>query len=127
MTVPTFILYSVTEPVFAHTEGGTRELLPGGNNITSLIEKWDSLDSLGVNVKEVERSVGVISSSRRASQELKNIQNIFEQNSQLVQPTDEHSFIHLQAYLQISRRGQLGKGQENSEVYKNTHLLELWV
>ena len=51
MTVPTVILYSVTEPVFAHTERDTGKLLPGGNNITSLIERWDSLSSLGVNEK----------------------------------------------------------------------------
>ena len=40
---------------------------------------------------EGEKSVGVVYSSRRVSQEFLSIQNIFEQKSQTVQPTDEYS------------------------------------
>ena len=61
-----------------------------------------------MNKKEVERSLGVVSSSRRASQEFKNIQNIFEENSQLIQPTEEHS-IYLSSISSNIKKGSVRK------------------
>ena len=61
------------------------------NSITDLIEMWEELGGLRVDCKGVEEEVGG-SSSRRVSQEFKNIFNIFEQNSQPISPTGRLSF-----------------------------------
>ena len=85
IAVPAVLLYSATEPVLAHPKGDTHKLSPGGNKITSLVEKWDRFQSLGVvsdEVVEGEMSEGIVYSSRWVSQEFLNIQNIFEQKSQ---------------------------------------------
>ena len=115
ITVPTVLLYSATEPVLAHPNGDTHEHM----KITNLVEKWDKFQSLEVvseGVVEGEKSEERVYSSRRVSQEFLKLQNVFEQKSREVQPTDEHSISLSNVSFSSISTNMKGAANNNSKI-----------